>query len=153
MSRKIEEAVERTVLPIVTDLGYELVDVEFLPKKGQPGELVVYIDSPQGIGLDDTEIVSRAIDEPLDRLDPIEDSYMLCVSSPGLDRPLKKERDFARAQNKKVDVKFYTKQQGKKEWTGELFGYTQDSITLKVQEKEFVFLRKDIAQIRLHIDF
>ncbi|NLT97480.1 MAG: ribosome maturation factor RimP, partial [Christensenellaceae bacterium] len=97
--------------------GYEYVGTEFT-KTGGTAELIVYVDKPGGIGLDDCEKISRLIEPLIDERAPIEESYCLVVSSPGLDRPLKTERDYRRSVGKMVDVKLYRAQDGKKEWTG-----------------------------------
>ncbi|MBQ9941621.1 MAG: ribosome maturation factor RimP [Christensenellaceae bacterium] len=154
MSKKIESSVEAVVAPIIEQLGYELVDVEFVSRKGADSELVITIDKPGGVDLDDCEKVSRAIDEPMDEADPITESYVLCVSSPGLDRPLKKDRDLERSIGKMVDIKLYQKQNGKKELTAMLKGFDEQTIFV-VDKKENVteLKRSDIAMIRLHIDF
>lgn len=154
MSKKIEVAVEQLVAPFAEQMGFELVGVEYNVKKGEDNELVIYIDKEGGVDLDDCEKLSRAIDEPLDVLDPIEEAYVLCVSSPGLDRPLKTERDFERSIGKKVDIKLYKKDEnGKKELTGELLKKEGDEVSVIINKNTRVFDIKDIALIRLHIDF
>ena len=154
MSKRIENAVEQLVLPFAEQLGFELVGVEYNVKKGEDNELVIYIDKEGGVDLDDCEKLSRAIDEPIDELDPIEEAYVLCVSSPGLDRPLKTQRDFERSVGKKVDIKLYKKDEsGKKELTGELLKKEGDAVSVLIAAKERIFNIKDIALIRLHIDF
>ncbi len=151
MSKKIEVAVEQLVAPFAEQMGFEL---EYNVKKGEDNELVIYIDKEGGVDLDDCEKLSRAIDEPLDVLDPIEEAYVLCVSSPGLDRPLKTERDFERSVGKKVDIKLYKKDEnGKKELTGELLKKEGDEVSVVINNNTRVFDIKDIALIRLHIDF
>ena len=153
MSKKIETEVWDVVCPIIEGMGFELVDVEFLKKKNAADELYIYIDSENGVSLDDTENVSRAIDEPMDLADPIPDSYIMCVSSPGLDRPLKRDRDFEKAVGKSVDVKLYTKLDGKKEFSGILEKWDDDSVSISNEGEEMVFKRENIAIIRLRIDF
>ena len=154
MSKRIENAVEQLVLPFAEQFGFELVGVQYNVKKGEDNELVIYIDKEGGVDLDDCERLSRAIDEPIDELDPIEEAYVLCVSSPGLDRPLKTQRDFERSVGKKVDIKLYKKDEGgKKELTGELLKKEGDAVSVLIAAKERVFDIKDIALIRLHIDF
>ena len=116
-------------MPIIENLGFEFVDVEFV-KLGTERQLIYYIDKIGGIEIEDCEKASHLIEAELDRLDPIEESYILCVSSPGLDRPLKKPRDFERNLGKKVDVKFYKPVQGVKETTGILEEYSEAQIAL-----------------------
>ena len=153
MSKKIESAVWDIVCPIIEGMGFELVDVEFLKKKNAADELYIYIDCPGGVTLDDTEAVSHAIDGPMDEADPIADSYVMCVSSPGLDRPLKRERDFEKALGKAVDIRLYTKLNGRKELSGVLTGWDDDSVSISDKGEEMVLKRENIAMVRLHIDF
>lgn len=151
MSR-IEEIVTEIASPIAEKLGVELVDVEYI-KQGAERQLIVYIDKPGGVYIDDCESASREIEAELDRLDPIEESYCLCVSSPGLDRPLKKAKDFERSMGKAVDIKLYKPLSGKKEYTGTLTGYTDGRITIETASGPAAFDLKETALIRLHIDF
>jgi len=151
--QNIETAVERIAAPILQELGYELIDVEYERKKGAPSELVVYIDKEGGVTLDDCERASRALDEPIEKEDPISDPYVLCLSSPGLDRPLKKERDFERAIGKKVDVRLFAKLEGQKELTGELISFDAEEILIKTKKGLVALPRNKVALIRLHIDF
>lgn len=153
MSKKIEAAVWEVVCPIIENMGFELVDVEFFKKKNAQDELYIYIDSEEGVTLDDTEKVSRAIDEPMDVADPIPDSYIMCVSSPGLDRPLKRERDFEKARGKGVDVKLYTKLDGKKEFSGILEDWNEEAVFISNEGEKKEFKRDNIAIVRLSIDF
>ena len=153
MPKKLEEIVRGIVSEIIEKMGYELVDIEYNQRKNEQSELIIYIDNEDGISLDDTEAVSRAIDEPMDTADPIEEPYVMCVSSPGLDRPLKTARDFEKYMGRRVDVKLYSKLDGKKEIVGELMGYTGDTVMVSTDEKELTLEMKSVAQIRLHIDF
>lgn len=154
MSKKVEESVMQLVAPAAAQLGYTVVDVEYVKKRGEESELVIYIDKEGGVDLDDCEACSMAIDPLIDAADPIEESYILCVSSPGIDRPLKRPEDFARHLNEKVDVKLYEKRAGKKEWTVTLRGYDEKAISLETDKGEAWELElAKIAQIRPHIDF
>lgn len=154
MSKKVEESVMQLVAPAAAQLGYTVVDVEYVKKRGEDSELVIYIDKEGGVDLDDCEACSMAIDPLIDAADPIEESYILCVSSPGIDRPLKRSEDFARHLNEKVDVKLYEKRAGKKEWTVTLRGYDEKAISLETDKGEAWELElAKIAQIRPHIDF
>ncbi len=142
------------VMPAAAQLGYTVVDVEYVKKRGEDSELVIYIDKEGGVDLDDCEACSMAIDPLIDAADPIEEPYILCVSSPGIDRPLKRPEDFARHLNEKVDVKLYEKRAGKKEWTVTLRGYDEKAISLETEKGEAWELElAKIAQIRPHIDF
>ena len=102
--------------------------------------------------IDDCEKASRALEAALDEKDPIAESYILCVSSPGLDRSLKNERDFARCVGQVVDVKLFKPFEGAKEYTGTLTAYTPESITIATEENEIVFDLKETAKISLHLD-
>lgn len=154
MSKKVEESVMQLVAPAAAQLGYTVVDVEYVKKRGEDSELVIYIDKEGGVDLDDCEACSMAIDPLIDAADPIEEPYILCVSSPGIDRPLKRPEDFARHLNEKVDVKLYEKRDGKKEWTVTLRGYDEKAISLETEKGEAWELElAKIAQIRPHIDF
>jgi ribosome maturation factor RimP len=137
----------------VARLGYELVDVEF-KKEQSAWVLTFFIDKDGGVTVDDCEQVSRAVEPILDEADPIEQSYYLSVSSPGLDRPLKTVRDFQRYMGKPVMLKLYAKIDGKKEFSGELKNIGEATLTLCVNEKEEkVFQRKDIALVKPEISF
>lgn len=154
MSKKVEESVMQLVASAAAQLGYTVVDVEYVKKRGEDSELVIYIDKEDGVDLDDCEACSMAIDPLIDAADPIEGPYILCVSSPGIDRPLKRPEDFARHLNEKVDVKLYEKRAGKKEWTVTLRGYDEKAISLETEKGEAWELElAKIAQIRPHIDF
>ena len=148
MANRVEEAVEKIAEEILANTDYELVDVEYV--KERDWFLRVYIDKEGGIGLDDCQEVSGLLDEKLQELNIINDRYILEVSSPGLDRALKKEKDFKREMGKLVDITLYKAIDGEKMITGKLTGYTKDIIT--IDETREIAL-KDIALVRLHIDF
>ena len=148
MANRVEEAVEKIAEEILANTDYELVDVEYV--KERDWFLRVYIDKEGGIGLDDCQEVSGLLDEKLEELNIINDRYILEVSSPGLDRALKKEKDFKREMGKVVDITLYKAIYGQKMITGKLTGYTKDIIT--IDETREIAL-KDIALVRLHIDF
>lgn len=148
MANRVEEAVEKIAEEILANTDYELVDVKYV--KERDWFLRVYIDKEGGIGLDDCQEVSGLLDEKLEELNIINDRYILEVSSPGLDRALKKEKDFKREMGKLVDITLYKAIDGEKMITGKLTGYTKDIIT--IDETREIAL-KDIALVRLHIDF
>ncbi len=143
---------EEIARPVAEGLGLLYVDTEYA-KQGKDFVLTVYIDKKGGVTLEDCEAVSRAVEAALDEKDPIADSYCLCVSSPGLDRPLKTEGDFERSLGSAVDVKLYRPFEGKKEYTGTLTGYTKDSVTVETDGLEITFELKETAKINLHLDF
>ena len=155
---KITEAVDQAVRATVEALGFELDEVEYQKEQGN-WVLTLYIDAPGGVTLDDCERVSHAVDPILDEADPIPDAYYLSVSSIGLDRPLKKDRDFARNVGNKLDVKLYAPVNKKKEFLGTLVSFDADSFTIALVEKggaagsEMTIARKDAALVRPHIDF
>ncbi|MDY2684937.1 MAG: ribosome maturation factor RimP [Selenomonadaceae bacterium] len=129
----------------------ELVDVEYV-REQQDYYLRVYIDKAGGIDIDDCQFLSEKLEEQLDAENVVPGQYILEVSSPGIDRVLRKERDFVREQGKKVDVKLYQPLlDGKKAFTAVLTGYDAEAKTLKLDERELPL--ESIAQIRLHIDF
>ena len=154
MSRKIEEQIEQLVGGKIAQMGYELVDVEYAKVKGQDDELVVYIDRQGGVTLDDCEAVSLAVEPIIDEADPIAHAYVFCVSSPGIDRPLKKPRDYEKALQTKVDLKLYEKLNGKKEITAVLIGYDENTVRLQMPKgQELELGREKVALIRPHIEF
>ena len=154
MSKKIEESVMQLVAPAAAQLGYEVVVVEYVKKKNEDSELIIYIDREGGVDLDDCEACSIAIDPLIDAADPIEEYYILCVSYPGIDRPLKRPRDFEKHMGEAVDVKLYEKLNGEKEFVAVLRGYDQGKISLDIGEDELLELEgAKIALIRPHIDF
>ena len=133
--------------------GFELVDVEYVKEAGT-WYLRAYIDKEGGIAVDDCEVISRALSSWLDKEDFIDDSYILEVSSPGLGRPLKKEKDFVRSMGKDVDVRLYRQLNKQKEFTGALSAYDENTVTLTMEDgSQMVFEKADIALIRLALDF
>lgn len=148
ISKKTESLIESIVEPLITQSGYEYVGTE-INKNGTDIELIIYADKPGGLQLDDCEKISKLIDPVIDEQDPIEESYYLCVSSPGLDRPLKSQRDFNRSVGKQVDVKLYRPLEGKKEWSGQLTAFDDIGFTL---DDTTSFTYKDAAIVRLHVD-
>lgn len=148
-----EPKVEKWILPLLAENKFELVDVEYVKEVGV-WYLRVYIDKEGGITVDDCEIISRRLGEWLDAEDFIEDSYILEVSSPGLGRPLKKEKDFTRNMGKEVEVKLYKPLNSQKEYAGVLKNYNAGTVTLTMEDgSEMVFEKADIALIRLAFDF
>ena len=148
-----EQKTEELLLPIVEEHGFELVDVEYVKERGT-WYLRAYIDKPGGIAVDDCEVVSRAFSDILDEKDYIEDTYIFEVSSPGLGRPLKKEKDFVRSMGEEVEVRTYRAIDRQKEFIGILKGYDKDTVTIEMEDgTERTFERNDIALIRLAFDF
>ena len=145
----IEDAVEEIALRLLKETpDIELVDVEYI--KEYDWYLRVYIDKVGGIDIEDCQALSEQLENELDARDFIKESYILEVSSPGIDRVLRKPRDFTREIGKTVDVTLYAPKDGKKEFSGTLTGFNGDTFTL---DGEMEIARKDAAQVRLHIDF
>ena len=153
MKKSIESTIEELVQPIIDTNNFELVDVEYVKESGEY-YLRIFVDKEGGISLNECEVVSRALSEILDVKDPIKDNYYLEVSSPGLDRPLKKDKDFVRYQGRDVEIKLYKPLNGSKQLEGELIGLTEDkNIKVIIDNEEVEFNKKDIALIRLAIKF
>ena len=149
----VEKRVEAYLMPVMEKNQFELVDVEYVKEAGT-WYLRAYIDKEGGFTVDDCELVSRQLGEWLDREDFIDDSYILEVSSPGLGRPLKKEKDFKRSLGEQVEVRLYRAVDRQKEFTGALAAYDEDTVTLRFEDgTETSFEKKDIALIRLAFDF
>lgn len=147
--RKTEELLE----PVVAEAGFELVDVEYVKEAGT-WYLRAYIDKPGGITVDDCERISRKFSDILDEKDYIEDSYIFEVSSPGLGRPLKKEKDFQRSLGEDVEIRTYRSIDGQKEFEGVLKAFDKDTVTIAYEDDtEQVFQKQEIALIRLALDF
>ena len=148
-----EQRTEALLAPIMEEHGFELVDVEYV-KEGSSWYLRAYIDKPGGITIDDCETVSRQLSDLLDAEDYIPDAYVLEVSSPGLGRPLKKEKDFARSLGKDVDVRTFRPVADEKEFSGVLTAYDRDTVTIALSGEENVTIeRTNLALIRLAFDF
>ena len=153
MKKSIESTIEELVQPIIDSNNFELVDVEYVKEAGEY-YLRIFVDKEGGISLNECEVVSRALSEILDIKDPIKDNYYLEVSSPGLDRPLKKDKDFVRYQGRDVEIKLYKPLNGSKQFEGELVGLTEDkNIKVIIDNEEVEFNKKDVALIRLAIEF
>lgn len=154
---KVTETVAAIVEPTVNELGYELYDVDF-HKEYDNWELMLIIDSKDGITLDDCERVSRAVEPLLDEADPIEQTYYLTVSSVGLDRPLRLSKDFDRNIGCVLDIKLFSAPEekalkGKKAFTGKLTAHDADTFTVETEVGTFTFRKKQAALLRPHLDF
>lgn len=154
---KITEQIEQITQPITSELGLELVDVEFL-KEGRDWFLRVYVDNPEApIDIEQCALVSEKLSGILDELDPIEQNYFLEVSSPGAERPLKKEKDFEKAIGKFIYIKTYEPVEDAKEFEGYLKSFDDEQveieIKIKTRRKIISIAKNKIAVIRLAIDF
>lgn len=147
-----EAKTEKYLLPLMEEHQFELVDVEYVKEAGT-WYLRAYIDKEGGITVDDCEIISRKLGEWLDKEDFIQDSYILEVSSPGLGRPLKKEKDYKRSIGKDVEIRLYRAREKQKEFIGTLKAYDEKSVTIVCEEEDMTFEKADIALIRLAFDF
>ena len=148
-----ESRVEAFLLPIMEENQFELVDVEYVKEAGT-WYLRAYIDKEGGFTVDDCEMVSRRLSDWLDEKDFIDDSYILEVCSPGLGRPLKKEKDFKRSLGKEVEIRTYRTIDKQKEFFGILSAYDETHATITLDDQETrVFQRAEIALIRLSFDF
>ena len=142
-----ESRTEQLILPILNEKQFELVDVEYVKEAGD-WYLRAYIDKPGGITIDDCEAVSRKLSDLLDEADFIPDAYILEVSSPGLTRPLKKDRDYDRNIGKPVEIKLFKAVSGRKEITAALVSYDKDTVTVSEDGNEIVLEKKNISLIR-----
>lgn len=148
-----EKNTEEILLPMMEELGFELVDVEYV-KEGSTWYLRAYIDKPGGINIDDCETVSRRLSDILDEKDYIDEAYILEVSSPGLGRPLKKEKDYKRSLGEEVEIRTYRMIDRQKEFTGILKAYDEKTVTIEPDGGTLLtFDKSDIALIRLAFDF
>ena len=148
---KVREEVEKLVFPILEEEGMELVDIEYKIGRGRGrGILRLYIDKPDGIKIDDCERVSKRIDSILDKSDIIGGRYLLEVSSPGLDRPLKKEEDFKRFIGRLIKVKTFSPIDNQKTFVGTLKDYKEEVVTLEIKEGKIIEIpMKNIAKANL----
>lgn len=156
-AKEVEALITALVEPILADTEMTLVDVEYVREKDW--YLRIFIDKPEGVEIDDCQLVSEKLTAVLDEKDPIPDKYFLEVSSPGIDRPLKKDHDFEAAYGTKVDIMFYAPWEGLKSLVGVLESHDDDAVWVRkiIKGKEFktpdLIERKLIAVIRPHIDF
>ena len=141
------------IMPILETNNYELVDMEYV-KEGSSKYLRAYIDKPGGITVEDCAVVSRAFSDKLDEKDFIDEAYILEVSSPGLGRPFKKDKDFERNLNEEVELKLYRAVEHKKDYVGLLRAYDKDSVTIELEDGNTMnFERANLAIIRQTVYF
>ena len=156
--QELIEYVENIALPLTKEMGYELYDVDYV-KEGPSWYLKVFADKDGGFSINDCVALSRALEAKLEENDPIDTAYVLEVSSPGLDRPLKKEKDFVRSIGKIVDVKLYQalpQTADQKSFQAKLIGYQPDKqqISLELEDgTEITIAQNDMAGIRLAVIF
>lgn len=155
MSRReeYEQKTEALLLPIVEEKGYELVDVEYV-KEGSNWYLRAYVDKEGGITINDLEAVSRKLSDLLDEEDFMSDAYILEVSSPGLGRPLKKDKDFDRSIGEEIEIHLYRSIDGNKQYVGLLKSYNKETITIETEDGDEINVdRTNVSLVRLTIDF
>ena len=147
---KIEDAIWTMAEPLVLENGMELIDVEYV-KEGAEWYLRLFLDKEgdEGIDLDDCELISRKFSDILEEKDPITQAYRLEVSSPGIERPLKRTKDFQRFQGEKVQVKTFSEVEGKKQFIGILQETTEETVTLDVDGTSIAIPRKQIGKANL----
>lgn len=148
----IANNIEVLVFPITERLGYELYHVEFVKENGE-NYLRIYIDSEDGINLDDCEKVSREVSEMLDVEDPISDSYYLEVSSPGIERELHTDAHLEKYIDNSITIRLASSLNGKKKLEGILKSFTDEDITLLDKNKEIVIPRDKVSKVNLRVDF
>ncbi|MCI5604430.1 MAG: ribosome maturation factor RimP [Clostridia bacterium] len=152
MAKKIEEIILELAEPVASEHGVYVVDVSY--KKTNDGySLCLYLDKEGGIGIDDCEVFSRAFENVMDEKDPIENNYVLEVSSPGVDRKLVKDREFLYYLGREVDVKLYKAIDGKKEFTGILTDYKDKTAYIEFEEETLKIPAKEAAYIKLSFRF
>ena len=152
---KISEKVEEFITPIVESLnqGIDIVEVEFA-KKHNGDNLTVFIDKANGVTIEDCEMVHNAIDDPLDELDPTEGKpYTLNVSSPGIDRPIVTDKDFARNIGEELELNLYEPVMKKKTLVGVLVAFNKDSVILEINNENIEIERKKISKATKFINF
>jgi ribosome maturation factor RimP len=156
MSKKVTEVTTELVTPILDELHLELVDIEF-KKEGPNWFLRVFIDSDKGVDLEDCGQVSEKLSEKLDELDPIQQAYFLEVSSPGAERPLKKEKDLQKAVGKNVHISTYEPIDGEKAFEGQLVSFNGEvlevEVKIKTRKKVYSIPYDKVANARLAIIF
>jgi ribosome maturation factor RimP len=151
--RRVVDIVEELVNPFIAKKGLELVDIEFV-KEGQHRYLRVYLDKEGGLSLDDCQEASEYLSDKLDELDPIKESYFLEVSSPGIDRPLKRDKDFEKYKGEFVEAHLYHPIDGQKIIEGKLMGLKDNTIVIDRDEKGTVSIPRDkVSLVKLSINF
>ena len=149
---KVEKKTEELAVPILQEQKIELVDIEYVKEAGT-WYLRVYIDKEGGVTILDCETVSRALSDALDADDPTDDAYVLEVSSPGLGRAIRKEKDLVRNLNRPVEIHLYQAVEKEKDWIGELKAFDKDTVTILANEKEQTLERKNISKMNEYVEW
>lgn len=148
---QVETFVEKLVLEKIANTKLELVDVEYVRER--EWYLRVFLDKEGGLDIEDCQLVSQLIAEELEEKDPIREKYYLEVSSPGLDRQLKKDRDYIRHKDSAVDIQFFKVQDGRKTFVAILKDFTLDNFILEENGQELIIAKNLVASMRLHLEF
>lgn len=152
MSKKLIQATQALAAPLAEQLGYQFIDVEY--KRESVGMvLTVYIDKPGGVSMEDCQTLAQELDPLLDAMEDMPEGYFFSVSSPGLDRPLKKEGDYARNVGKTIVVRLYAPLEGKKQFQGILVAYDAETLCLDCEGQRVELARKAVASAKPHITF
>ncbi len=150
---KVKQICEEKLRPVIEEMGYDLVEVEYV-KEFDGMNLIFTIDKEEGVTIDDCEKVNKVIDPIIDELNPTDDKpFTLVVSSPGLDRPLKTDRDLRRNLGSEVTLTLFAKLDGSKVFEGVLKAFDEKTVTLQIKDEEKVFERDKVANIKLIIKF
>ena len=152
MTESVLKEIERLIEPVLAEMGIDLVDMEYRSGQGRR-VLRIYVDRPTGINLDDCAMVSREIGNLLDVKDLLQHHYVLEVSSPGLNRPLKREKDFLRAIGQKVKVKTSVPLKGRKNFSGVLQSFENGMLQLKLDDTVVQIPEEDVKKASLEFDF
>ncbi|NLP18717.1 MAG: ribosome maturation factor RimP [Firmicutes bacterium] len=152
LSPRLDDRVVKLAEPIVAQWGLELVDIQYR-KEGPHWYLRVFIDKEGGVGLEDCQRVSEGLGGILDRSDPIPHNYILEVSSPGLERPLKKKKDFIRFQGHEIKVRTYAPIDGRRNFRGQLQGVMDEFVVMEVDKKSYSIPMEKIAKAQLVVEF
>ena len=152
LSPRVEDRVMKLAEPIAAEWGLELVDIQYR-KEGPHWYLRVFIDKEGGVGLEDCQRVSEGLGGILDRSDPIPHNYILEVSSPGLERPLKKKKDFIRFQGHEIKVRTYAPIDGRRNFRGQLQGVMDEFVVMEVDKKSYSIPMEKIAKAQLVVEF
>ena len=151
---KIEDTIWKMAEPVVLENGLELIDVEYV-KEGAEWYLRLFLDKEgeDGVDLDDCELISRKLSDLLETADPSSQAYRLEVSSPGIERPLKRTKDFQRFKGEKVQIKTFSDVEGKKQFIGILGETTEDTVMIEVEDVPIGIPRKKISKANLVWEF
>ncbi|MBQ4066982.1 MAG: ribosome maturation factor RimP [Clostridia bacterium] len=150
--KNIAGTVRDLVSPVADSFGFMLWDVEYV-KEGADMILRITIDKPEGIDIEDCEKMARAIDPIIDEADPIEVSYKMEVSSPGIERVLSRPEHFEACMGEKVEVKLYAPVDGKKQIVGILSGADEKTVSVNVDEAEIVLEKSSVAKVSTVFDW